>query len=172
MNPDYASIATAAKEKARDILRTQMAVRIQERVQKAKDSVVSAIRHYASLVVDFSKTNKKDAEEAEKRSERRTEFDGALNDVPGISVEDRRAAANALDEERAENDKSRAENAKSAAKTHKEGLENALKRIAEAKESLDHANENLDKLSSGELKVDAEELKTLANKLIEEERAD
>lgn len=169
---DYSAIATGAKDKARDILRAQMAIRIQERVQAAKDCVVSAIRHYAKLVVDAAKSAKDAAEEATKRTERRDAFNQAMQDVPGATVEEIALAAKALDEERAESDKNRDEEAKADVKAHTEALESAGKRIVEAREKLVHANENLAKLNAGELKVDAEELKTLANTLIEEERAD
>jgi len=166
--PNYESVATAAREKAKDILRGQMAVRIQERVQNAKDTVVKAIRHYAQVIVDAGKTAKESAESETKRAEKRDAFNQALGNVPGISPAELQLATDAVESDRKEADERRAEEMKAEEAAKAESLKSAATRIADANKELEHATGNLEKLGRGELKVNAEELKTLAQKLIED----
>ena len=165
---DYSAVATSVKEKARDILRAQMAIRIQDRVQKALDAVNSAIRHYAQVVVDYNKGESDKAEAATKRDAKRDAFTQALGKVPGLSADDLAAVSADLKKTRTESDAERAEDDKLDAKAYAESLDSASKRIVEAQEDLAHAKDNLAKLNAGELKVDAEELKALATKLVED----
>lgn len=164
--PNYESVATAAREKAKDILRGQMAVRIQERVQNAKDSVVKAIRHYAQILADAAKKSKDAAKAEEERVAKRDTFSQGLGNVPGVSPAELQLAIDAVDEDRKEADNARKEDAKADEKAHAEACDEAAKRIAAAHEELAHATENLEKLGRGELKVNAEELKALAQKLV------
>ncbi len=164
--PDYNAVAAAATEKARDILRAQMAVRIQDRVQKAKDSVVKAVRHYAQVIADATKKAKDAAKAEAERADKRDAFSQGLGNVPGISPTELQLAVDAVEADRKEADDSRAEDAKAEAKAYEEQKVEAAKRIADAHEELAHATENLEKLGRGELKVNADELKTLAQKLI------
>jgi hypothetical protein len=165
---DYSAVATSVKEKARDILRAQMAIRIQDRVQKAKDAVNGAIRHYCQLVVDHNKSEADETEAATKRATKRDAFTQALGSVPGLSADDLSAVTADITADRAEADAQRAEDAKADAKAYAESLVSATTRITDAQEALAHANDNLAKLNAGELKVDLEELKALATKLVED----
>ena len=165
--PDYNKVAESAREKAKDILRGQMAVRIQERVQNAKDNVIKAIRHYAQLVADHTKKAKATTKAETERLEKRDAFSQGLGNVPNISPEELDLATKAVEKDRKETDDERAENAKADEKTYTENCDEAAKRIADAHEELAHATANLDKLNKGDLKVNADELKTLAQKLIE-----
>jgi hypothetical protein len=167
---DYAQIASDAKVKARDILRAQAALRIQDRVASAASSLTKAIRHYAKVVVDAVEAATAKAESDQKRTDRRAAFSAAVSNVPGVTVADLSTAAAEIDKERAEND---AESAKAEAdnvKCAEECVKEAAKRITNAQEALTKATDNLTKLNAGEIKVDKAELDELANRLIEEER--
>ena len=168
---DYTVIASEAKTKARDILRAQMAIRIQERVQKTQDSIVKAVRHYAKLVVDAAEAATEKAETDAKLAARRDAFGQAIGNVPGVSANDLTLVTKAIEAERTERDADKAKEAEEDTKAQVKRIENAAKDIIDAQTEFTHANDNLTKLNRGDLKVDMEELKAIANKLIEEERA-
>lgn len=167
---DYAQIASDAKVKARDILRAQAALRIQDRIVSATNAVTKAIRHYAKVVVDAAEAATAKAEADQKRADRRAAFSAAVTNVPGVSVADLSVAAAEIDKERADNDKERAKEDADNVKTAEEAVKDAAKRITDAQEALTKATDNLTKLNAGEIKVDKVELDELANRLIEEER--
>ena len=167
---DYAQIASDAKVKARDILRAQAALRIQDRIVAATNAVTKAIRHYAKVVVDLAEAATLKSEADAKRVARRAAFSEAVTNVPGVTVADLSVVATEIDKERAEKDAERAKADAEDVKSAEEAVKDAAKRITDAQAALTKATENLTKLQAGEIKVDAEELKELANKLIEEER--
>ena len=165
---DYASVATAAKEKARDILRAQMIVRIQERVTEAKKNVATAIRHYSKVIVDAAEEATEIAEAKVKSDAHRDAMRQALGNVPGISADDIATASASLEDKYKEQDKEDAEEDKEAAKTLASMLEEAGKDIKDTQDELARALDNLDKAKTGELKVDKDALKSLSQKIIEE----
>lgn len=172
MNENYAATATAAKEKARDILRAQAAIRIQDRVAAALASFNKKVRRYAKLVADFAEDAKNTTESQTERADRRAAMDAALAEVPGVSTSELAAVTADLAAERTEGDTARTEQDTSAQKAQTEALTQAAAEIDEARTELVRNQANLTKLQAGEIKVDAEELKALAAKLIEEERAE
>lgn len=167
MVKNYEGAYKASVVAAKDILRTQMAGRILERIAKASADLITSIRHYAVVMKDQAKLVKDETEKATKRTEEREAFDDALAATPGITPEELSAAQEALATERAENDKTREDSAKNASEARTKELEDAAKRIADDKTEVTRLQDQLGKVQSGELKVDKEELKTLANELTE-----
>ena len=164
---NYAEIATRAKAQARDILRAQMAIRIQDRYTGAKRTLVNALREKAHLLASFSKADKKQLKADE---------DDAAEDflfaavVAEFDVTDAALVNEAMAEELAAEAETRRQFDIEREDARGRQLETAEANIVTAREALTHVEENLVKLEAGELKVDKDALKDLANQLITEGR--
>lgn len=167
---NHQNIATAARALAKDILLSQMAVRIQERLSAAKADLVQSIRAFAVMKRDWAKEDEDAAEAKTKREAKQKAFDEALASVEGLSEEELAAAQEAVAADRKESDDKASEEAEAQAEARTKAEANAQKRVEDARKAVAHHTDNLDKLSKGSLKVNAEELKTLASKLIDEGR--
>ena len=165
---DYSTIATAAKDKARDILRGQMAVRIQECVSNAAADLTAAVRAYAVMLRKQAKEDKDTTTSNQEKIDKRAAFDAILLAVPGIDAVTLKAAQDAVTADRAEEDKEAATAAADAVEARKSSVDAATDRIKKTQDALKHAQDNLAKVNSGELKVDLDELNALAQKLIED----
>lgn len=164
----YTEAAVAAKEKARDILRTAMAVRIMGRIEDAKAEFISSIKSYANTVVSNGKLEAEAAEAKTKRLEKRDAFTQALGEVEGLTAEDLSLITESVTKAQAENDKKADEDAEADAKYRSERLVEASKAIVEARKEHERNQANLAKLEAGEMKVDKDELDALTSKLLED----
>lgn len=169
----YASQATTAKRIARDILRSQMAIRIQERVSKARAVYLATLRNLANVLEDHKLEDKRlattDAETTARETfDMRRQILGALPVVTDEAT--LRELTAAIDESEAAAAEARKLADDAAEKRRADEIERATNQVEEAKKNLDHHLENLAKVESGELKVSKDDMLALANKLIEEGR--
>lgn len=169
---DYAAVATAAKEKARDILRGKKAVQIQQTVKDRSDSFVSAIRQYAFTARKAAKADKEAADVEKKRVENQDAFSQALGSVPGVTEAELALTTAAIEKDRKEAAKDREDEVKARAEALARKQEEEAKVIVEARKALADATADLDKLNKGEIDVDEDEINSLAEVLIEEDRAE
>lgn len=167
MTTNYEAAFKAAMTAAKDILRTQMAGRVLERIEKAKGEVTAAIRAYADIIRNQNKAKKARAEEDTKRNENRDAFTQAFGEIEGVDAADLEAARAAVDAERAESDKNREEEDKQRSEAEQKSRDAAKKRIEDAKAEVARLTTKLDDVHSGKEKVNKDELKTLANELVE-----
>lgn len=169
----YASQATTAKRIARDILRSQMAIRVQERVSKARAAYTATLRNLANIIEDH-KAEDKHVESSNDEASAAETFDlrrQILGELPVVTDEATlRELTKEIDEAEANAATLRKEAAEAAAKRRAREIEHATNHVDEAKKELDHHLENLAKIESGDLKVSKDEMLALANKLIEEGR--
>lgn len=162
----YVSQAVAAKNLARDILRTQMAIRIQERLAKAKDEFTAAVKSYANYIASFVTEDADDAKAAADRTATREAFAAALVATPGLTSDELTAIQTQVSEAQSKRDKEDKESSAASAKEREAATKRHLDGIDLARAEVARVTANVAKLESGEMKVDAEELKALANKLI------
>lgn len=167
---NYDKIALAAKNLARDILRSQMLARIQSRLEKAQGALNSAIRTAAKHAVDRAEEDKKKAEDDQKRADRRKAFAEALTSVATVSADELSAAQAAVKETYDEADKNAADEAKSVAAARADQDATDAKNIQLAREEVARLAQVLADANAGKIKVDAEELSALTAKLIEDGR--
>jgi vancomycin resistance protein YoaR len=166
---DYSAKASDAKVVARDILRSQAAVRIQQRASDAADSVVSAVRRYAVAFADSLESKVVKAEKVAKILARRDSFAQGLGNVPGVAPEDLTAVTEAMAKLYAETDKKLADSDTESEKGLAEFLADAAKDIVDAKAEVAKAAENLTKLNNGEILVDKDDLLDLTYQLLEKD---
>lgn len=168
----YSAQAAAAKAQARDILRTEMAIRIQRRISEAAAALNKIFRHIASVAVSTTEIDADNAKDAAELADERAAEDAALAAIPGITPDELTALQAEVAKERADEDAEAAAAEKRIQESRAEVALSQAKDIAAARDAVAHAEDNLAKLESGELKVDREKLDALTNKLLEEGRVE
>lgn len=168
----YVSQAVAAKTKARDILRTQMATRILERLNGAEKTLTDIMRAYVERVAMFARYDKDDVKAEQENTETREEVDLALASVEGLTDKERSDLTAANQKSRDENDAANDKRNKEGHEARTKSIEDYLKRIVSAREEVARHQDNLQKLETGKMKVNKEELDTLTAELIDSGRVE
>lgn len=162
----YTESAKQAKGEAKDILRTEMAIRILDRIAEATVAFNSSVKHYATLVVNFAAAAKKRAENVEKQTENRKAYAEALAAVPGVSAEELAAVQATVAKTQASNDTEDGEVTAACTKEESLLLREAAEDIESSREEVTRLQKNLTKLEAGDLPVKKDELDALSQKLI------
>lgn len=163
---NYEAVFKASQVTARDILRTQMAGRILERIANARNTFITTVKALANLKATHTREEASFAEDAKKRSEKRQQFADALSGIENLSETEAAAVREQVAKQQAEFDQKEQEAADARAKTRAEELKRAEADIEEARKEVARLEDNLAKVNSGEMKVNADELKNLTNELV------
>jgi len=166
----YSKAIEAARVKARDILRTQMAGRIMGRIEGAKQDYLSALKHYVNVLASNARAATKETEEANEVKQKRDDFAQALGSAT-LTDDERGMVTEAIEKQQAENDKRSADDAEMAAKERDARAKAAQDAIADAKATYEHHQDNLKKLESGEMKVNKEDLDALTQELVRADKS-
>lgn len=163
----YQEMFTSAKTQARDILRIQMAGRVQERVSQAKTTLISAIKTLADLIVRWDKI---EARDAKSKTEQKEHADAIRKTIGTMPEADRTLALEALDNEMAEESKHDTRIAEQRAKDRAADIKRLEDGISIARAEYERLLAVQKEVEDGTQKVNKDELISLANKLVEEGR--
>lgn len=163
----YQETFEAAKKQSRDILRVQMAGRVQGRVSNAKAALIATIK---VLAMQLAAWKASDAS-LEKSENKRTEMlKSTRAEIDAMPAEDRELALESFDKELAESEKAAERSAESRAKEREAEKKRLEDDVAEARKEYERLLGVQQEVEDGTQKVNKEEMLALANKLVEEGR--
>lgn len=163
----YQETFEAAKKQSRDILRVQMAGRVQGRVSNAKAALIATIKVLAMQLAAWKET---DARREKSEKEHAEIIKKTRAEIEAMPEADRELALESFDKELAESEKADERSAESRAKereTEKKRLEDD---VAAARKEYERLLGVQQEVEDGTQKVNKEEMLALANKLVEEGR--
>lgn len=163
----YQETFAAAKKQARDILRIQMAGRVQERVSHAKNALATAIKALAFHIAGWNAIKVRDEKGAAKSAGENAAIRAEIERMPAAN---RDLALEAFDKEMADAAKDATRTAEQKEKDRAADLKRLEEVVTNSRAEYDRLLKVQKEVEDGTQKVDKDELLSLANKLVEEGR--